>query len=96
MVCAGSRTPYLVEHGDGLDDFTTIYDEFWLSMGARELGDLGYYYTPIPIPQKPLELIKQHHRNRARKRREHRAAVADQARISFCGLFMKKQRSATG
>ena len=93
MVCAGSRTHYWSSTTDGLDNFTSIYDEFWLSMGARELGDLGYYYTSIPIPQKPLELIRQHHRNRAKKRREHRAAVADQARISFCGLFMKKQRS---
>jgi uncharacterized protein VirK/YbjX len=96
MVCTGSRTHYLVEYEEVLDNFTSIYDEFWLSMGARELGDLGYYYTPIPIPQKPLELIKQNHRNRAKKRREQRAAVADQARISFCGLFMKKKSSAAG
>nr|WP_255487031.1 DUF535 family protein [Mucilaginibacter sp. SP1R1] len=49
------------------EKFYSIYDQFWINNGATLKN--GNYIIPLPIAQKPLELIKQTHRNRAIKKR---------------------------
>jgi uncharacterized protein len=91
MVCIAYEGKALAQQ-DELCNVKSIYDEFWVAMGATKLGDHAYH-MPIPTPRKPLESIGQHHRKRAAKRREYRDAAADQSGMTFCGLFMTKRRS---
>ena len=44
------------------------YDEFLLSQGAI-LGASGYFHLPVPLPERPFELVSRNNRARAHKRR---------------------------
>jgi uncharacterized protein VirK/YbjX len=87
MVCSSYKTQVSAGRQDGLCNANSIYDEFWLAFGATRLGE-EVFYLPVPMPHKPLELIKQHHRKRAVNRRKHRDSVVNQARMTFCKLFL--------
>jgi len=50
------------------DKYYAVYDEFWELNGGKLINDS--YVIPCPIPQKDILLIKQTHRNRARKKRQ--------------------------
>ncbi len=83
MVCSGANgKPCSV---------SSIYDEFWMDMGATKISDYTYH-MPVPMQKKPLELIEQCHRRRAVKRREYRDAACDKAGATFCRLFMNEGR----
>jgi uncharacterized protein VirK/YbjX len=91
MVCRSSKG----QHSSGKDGrchSDSVYDEFWMAMGATKISDY-LFHMPSPIPKKPLELLDQHRRKRAVKRRKYRDAATDQARATFCSLFMKERRS---
>jgi uncharacterized protein VirK/YbjX len=58
--------------------FAQKYDEFFESWGAN-FANPGFYTLPVPFPQKPLQEIKQSHRQRTRKRRALKDLVSLQA-----------------
>jgi uncharacterized protein VirK/YbjX len=49
-------------------NFVSIYDEFWASIHGTRLAS-GCFQLPVPVPRKPLLLIRRNHRLRARERR---------------------------
>lgn len=50
------------------EKFYTVYDQFWQLMGGELVNES--YAIPFPVPQKNILLVKQTHRNRARKKRK--------------------------
>ncbi len=57
-------------------NFASAYDRFWDSIEGKQLSS-GWFYFPVPLPEKPLALIKQKHRPRVKSRRAFRAAVTN-------------------
>lgn len=53
---------------DNADSFKRTYDDFFLSLGAA-VNKAGFYHSPLPLPEKPLELVKANNRLRTKKRR---------------------------
>lgn len=47
--------------------YVFFYDETWINYGGKNIG--GNYLISLPLPQKPISLIKQTHRNRTVKKR---------------------------
>jgi len=93
MVCSSASGKHSVGRKDEeLCNVNSIYDEFWMAMGATKISDYAYH-LPVPMPKKPLKLIERYHRRRAVKRREYRDAATDQAGATFCRLFMNELRS---
>ncbi len=59
--------------------FKAAYDEFWTSLGAtKDASDI--FHIPFPLPEKPLELVKQKYRARVKARRQFRQQVGDKVR----------------
>jgi uncharacterized protein VirK/YbjX len=52
------------------------YEKFWSELGADRLDD-GFYTLPVPLPQKPLAEISQHHRTRTLRKREFKRQVME-------------------
>lgn len=92
LVCSSASGQHSIGRKVGRCDVNSCYDEFWMAMGATRISDYAFH-MPIPMPTKPLQLIERSHRRRAAKRREYRDAATDQARATFCELFMNKRRS---
>ncbi len=92
MVCSSVCGQHSVGKADTPSIAGSLYDEFWLAMGATRISDYAYH-MPVPMPKKPLELIEQSHRRRAVKRREYRDAATDQAGAAFFRLFMNERGS---
>ena len=91
MICTASKVQISAGRQDGLCNVKSIYDEFWMALGAtRSVEDA--FHLPIPMHHKPLELIARHHRMRAVRRREYRDSVTDQAITTFCSLFINERR----
>ena len=60
-------------------DLLSAYDEFWNSIeGVR--SPAGFFEFPVPLPEKPLAMIKQNHRPRVRSRRAFRRRVSEEVR----------------
>ena len=55
-------------------NFVSIYDDFWASIHAKRLAS-GCFQLAVPVPRKPLLLIRRNHRLRARDRRVVKDAV---------------------
>jgi hypothetical protein len=62
--------------------FVTAYDEFWNSLGASRSG-AHFFHLPIPLAEKPLELVKQKHRHRTKLKREFKKQIIEDVRRSF-------------
>ena len=58
-------------------NFTQAYDAFWESLGADQAAS-GLFLLPLDRPEKPLQLIKQHHRARTQAKRELKASLANE------------------
>jgi hypothetical protein len=82
MVCPNSKAQLSVGRQDEFFSGVSIYDQFWLEIGATRLNEENFY-LPVPMPHKPTKHIKRCHRSRAAKRRNYRNAVSDQARTMF-------------
>jgi uncharacterized protein VirK/YbjX len=65
-------------------DLISAYDEFWVSIEGKRLPS-GLFLFPIPLPDKPLVLIKQNHRPRVRSRRAFRNSVAQRVSAEIEG-----------
>jgi hypothetical protein len=66
------------------DSLRRTYDAFFLSVGALQ-QDTGNYSLPVPLPEKPLELVKRNNRLRTRKRRAFKRHIADCAYAVVAG-----------
>ena len=67
--------------------FYSIYDQFWLNHGGVLKN--GDYIIPLPLAQKPLEQVKQTHRNRTVKKRERLKGIYDDAYHNLSSIFHK-------
>ncbi|MEO3408352.1 DUF535 family protein [Mucilaginibacter sp. CAU 1740] len=68
--------------------FYSIYDQFWLNHGG-ELKN-GDYIIPLPLVQKPIEQVKQTHRNRTLKKRERLKGIYEEACRNLSSVFHKR------
>lgn len=91
MVCPSSRAQLSVGRQDEFSSGVSIYDQFWLDIGATRLGEENFH-LPVPMPHKPTSQIKRCHRSRAAGRRRYRDSVSDQARKIFRELFIDGKR----
>lgn len=79
-VCAQEHVA--LEETSPTHDFISAYDHFWLSLGARKMND-SFFHIQIPLPEKPIHLIKQHHRSRTLEKRKFKKQIADQVCQAF-------------
>jgi len=82
------QTAYCVEYHHS---FSTAYDDFFTELGVLK-NDANYYVTPIPIPEKPLLLVKQGHKLRTREKREFKRHVADAISLTLSANRRAKGR----
>ncbi|MGA2562869.1 MAG: DUF535 family protein [Steroidobacteraceae bacterium] len=67
------------------------YDDFWRAhMGAEATK---FYLIPVPIPDKPLELINTVHRRRTRSKRRFKREVTEISRVTFSGFLTGHTRT---
>lgn len=65
------------------------YDGFWSDVSAEKTsGD--FYRTPVPFPEKPIELLKSNRRSRALRRRELRNRISEQVQVRFTQRLLKR------
>lgn len=65
------------------------HDDFWRSLsGAADAAD--FYPIALPFPEKPIELIKRNHRARSLRRRALRSRIAEQVRMFFKQVCLKR------
>jgi len=55
--------------------FKRTYDDFFLSLGIA-VNQAGFYHSRLPLPEKPLELVKANNRLRTKKRRALKRQIA--------------------
>ena len=65
--------------GDSPKPLLCSYDDFWSSIEGKRLPS-GYFHFPVPLPVKPLQLIKRNHRGRVKIRRMFRHQVTQHVR----------------
>jgi uncharacterized protein VirK/YbjX len=56
--------------------FKRAYDDFFISLETT-LEKTGFYYSPLPLHEKPLELVKSNNRLRTKIRRSFKRQVAE-------------------
>jgi uncharacterized protein VirK/YbjX len=68
------------------------YDEFWrVHMGTEAEK---FYLIPVPIPEKPLELITTVHRRRTRFKRRFKSEVTEISGATFCRFLTGHTRTS--
>lgn len=60
--------------GDGPRGLLPAYDDFWLAKGGRKVN-AQMYHLPVPLPEKPLDLVKRNHRARTLRKRAFKAEL---------------------
>lgn len=59
--------------------FTQIYDDFFLELGATRTTK-DFFSSPLPLPAKPLDLIRNGHRSRTLRKRSFKLRISDEVR----------------
>jgi len=86
MVCAKRQYCY-VESADGL--FTQTYDDFFAALGATRTTD-DFYSSPLPLPSKPLDLIRNGHKSRTVRKRAFKLRISEEV----CGWAIANTSAA--
>jgi uncharacterized protein VirK/YbjX len=63
-------------------EFVSGYDEFWISLGANPFAS-KFFHLPMRSAEKPLQAIKQNHRQRTKVKREFKKEIAEEVCRSF-------------
>ena len=66
------------------------YDEFWLAVGGLRL-ERNMYHLSVPLPRKPLQLIKRNHRSRVLRKREFRKVVKETVCHAFRDVALARE-----
>jgi uncharacterized protein VirK/YbjX len=85
-VCARSQFSY---NECSLSAFSEAYDEIFTQLGAGR-SSADYYSCSLPLPEKPVDHIKNGHRSRTKKKRAFKLEIADRV----CQLIA--ERCSTG
>lgn len=80
-VCATRQSSYSEEFSS---QYRSAYDDFFAEVGAAR-NSAGFFLSPIPMPEKPVELIKQGHKLRTREKRAFKRRVA----AEVCQLLLE-------
>jgi uncharacterized protein len=80
-ICAKSQYSYDFRD-EGLS--TQAYDDFFLALGATRTTD-DYLTGPLPLPAKPLELIKNGHKSRTAKKRAFKLQISREVCLWMIG-----------
>jgi len=84
-VCSTNQLSYC----EGRKDlFNQAYDQFFFSVGARGPSN-GFFYLDVPIPQKPLSMVKRGHRLRTKAKQKLKALISEDAFRSFANVIDK-------
>jgi uncharacterized protein VirK/YbjX len=70
--------------------FKKGYDAFFADLGVAQ-NDAGFFLSPIPAPEKPLQLIKQGHKLRTREKRAFKRHVAAEVRQTLREAMVRPQ-----
>ena len=80
-VCTTRQSSYSEEFSS---HYRSAYDDFFAEVGAAR-NSAGFFLSPIPMPEKPVELIKQGHKLRTREKRAFKRRVA----AEVCQLLLE-------
>lgn len=91
----GVRTEDQLSRGEQMpsDENFFDYDGFWMALEA-ERTKCNRFLLPLPLPEKPIALIAQHHRSRTLRKRRFKEHLMEEVRDTFQTEFLKKS-SAT-
>lgn len=64
--------------------FTQIYDDFFVELGAARTTK-DFFSSSLPLPVKPLDLIRNGHKSRTMKKRAFRLRISDEVRQWMIG-----------
>ena len=67
------------------------YDDYWEKHGGIKIND-DVFDIPVPLPHKPLSMIKQNHRSRTKRKRRIKKEIAAQV----CQTFVQKCLAHSG
>jgi hypothetical protein len=73
-VSAGSQLSYSESHSVL---FKEAYDDFFTELGATRTTPI-FFAGPIPLPEKPITLVKKGHKTRTREKRAFKQQIADE------------------
>ena len=68
--------------GKSLVDSRHVYDDFWMNQGGEPV-DGKFFLFPVPLPRKPLAMIKRNHRCRVKRKRLFKDALTQQVSVVF-------------
>ncbi len=78
-ICATMQSSYCETYAGS---FLKGYDTFFTDLGVTR-NSAGFFTSPLPIPEKPMELIKQGHKIRTKEKRAFKRHVAAAVRQSL-------------
>jgi uncharacterized protein VirK/YbjX len=78
-VCATRQFSHCDEYAES---FKRQYDDFWLDIGADRATDI-FFSSPLPPREKPLMLVNNGHKARARKKRAFKQQIATEVSQLF-------------
>jgi uncharacterized protein VirK/YbjX len=82
---SSSMKPEVDSVTDGRPLDFQAYDQFFEGIGAAR-GLAGFYLAPIPLPEKPMTMVKKGHKTRTREKRSYKREVSDAVLFWFEGL----------
>jgi uncharacterized protein VirK/YbjX len=79
MACISAKTQYSRNFNESSSAlFKQAYDDFFLQLGATRVCN-DFFSLPLPLEEKPLDLIGNGHKARTRKKRALRQEIANRA-----------------
>lgn len=79
-VCATSQFSFTPDHAVS---FKEAYDNFFIELGATR-STAAFFTSPFPIEEKPVDLIRNGHKSRTRKKRAFKLEVSEQV---YCRII---------
>jgi hypothetical protein len=82
-VCASRQSSYSEEFSS---QYRSAYDDFFTELGVSK-SNAGFFVSPVPLPEKPVTLIKQGHKLRTREKRAFKRRIA----AHVCRLLLESR-----
>ena len=86
----GVSTGAQISSRNETDCFFFDYDEFWRSADAERMND-NMFLLPVPLPEKPIRMIKQTRRSKVLRKRKFKRQLAEQVSGTFSRNFLQNR-----
>lgn len=85
-----STEAQISSRADGTEFFSFDYDEFWRSADAERMNG-NMFLLPVPLPEKPIRMIKQTRRSKVLRKRKFKRQLAEQVSGTFSRNFLQNR-----